>query len=237
MRAIKIVCGCLLAVAIAAVLVQKNAISSLRAENQNLHQRAQQATQLAGENERIAGLRVENQEVELLITANRDLPKLRNEVRQLREQRPEIDRLRRENQRLAASLATGTPPPASLANVEGYVPNEKWTYDLGTPEATIQTWFLAMREGNWQQFNGALSPAMQKQFERQFRNMTDEQRSAELKERPGRIARIPGYQIAAREEIAEDLVVLGIRAALNGEVMKIQLRRYGNEWKIDGDLK
>jgi hypothetical protein len=231
---LRIVCACLLAGAIGAVLVQMKSISGLRAERDNLQQRARETAQLIHENERITHLRAENQQVLGLMNANKDLPKLRNELRQLRDLKREIDGLRLANQRLAVPVQAGALKPNALAGAEGFVPSEKWTYGLGTPEAAIQTWFLAMREGNWQQFAGAFSPDMQKQFERQFRNKTDEQRMAELKENMAGIAGIVGYQIASKEEVQDDIVKLGVRAAVDGEVMIIQLRRHGEEWKIDG---
>lgn len=231
---LRIACACLLAGAIGAVFMQTKSISGLRAKRDNLQQRARETGQLINENERITHLRSENQQVQGLMNANKDLPRLRNEVRHLRDLKREIDGLRLANQRLAATVQAGALKINALASAEGFVPREKWTYGLGTPEAAIQTWFLAMREGNWQQFAGAFSPDMQKQFERQFRNKTDEQRMAELKESMAGMAGITGYQIASREEVQDDIVNLGVRAAVDGEIMEITLRRHGEEWKILG---
>src|SRR5439155_19162487 len=105
-----ILCALLLAGAVTGALVQRSALSRVRADNRQWHEQGIEAQRLAHENANLDQLRKENREVENLRNETRDLHKLRNEVRQLREQKPDLDKLRSENQRLRARTnASGGP--------------------------------------------------------------------------------------------------------------------------------
>ena len=45
---------------------------------------------------------------------------------------------------------------------------------------------------------------------------------------------LKGYRIAEKAAQGDSKVVLGIQAAAGGETLKLPLRRFGSEWKIDG---
>ncbi len=103
-------------------------------------------------------MRADKLEAERLANENRDLPnlrasqpatverggdvellRLRNEVRQLRAQQSETAKLRAANQRAAEELKSGRFTPRRLADMEGAVPREKWSFaGFATPEATVQ---------------------------------------------------------------------------------------------------
>ena len=93
-----ILCALLLAGAVTGALVQRSALSRVRADNRQWHEQGIEAQRLAHENANLDQLRKENREVENLRNETRDLHKLRNEVRQLREQKPAWDKLSAENQ-------------------------------------------------------------------------------------------------------------------------------------------
>src|SRR5437879_1729117 len=144
---LKIISVALLAAAGCGALLQRSALSNVRQENDKLSGESDEVRRLARENAEIERLSAENQEIEKLRLETRDLHKLRNEVHQLRERKPELERLRAENQRLHA--ATQQRSPSSAAAPASLVPKETLSdAGFGSPEATLQTFLWAVREGN-----------------------------------------------------------------------------------------
>jgi hypothetical protein len=251
MALLRIVCGLFLAAALGAVFFQRQAVSKVRQEHENLLQQKEEAARLVRENGGISRLRVDNQELEALRIANQDLLKLRNEVRQLRDGIPEAEKLRQENQRLVSEInlmAEGK--PLRLAQMPDCLAKETWSNaGFATPEAALQTFFWAIREGRFEQIADCFSPEERKRIERQFAQKSDEERKQTFRE----WAEIGGYRIAEKGEPVQDTgydvavrrgfiestppdpetVVLGIQAAAGGAVIKWHLKRFGNEWKIE----
>jgi hypothetical protein len=220
----KIVCGCLLIGVLGTALWQRTAIRQMQNQNDNL--KTEQARQITDTSS--GGDAPQQGAIAALMESNRDLPKLRNEVRQLREQKTEAARLREANRQLAAS-STNT-RPARLSEMRGYAAKESWANaGFARPEATLQTWFAAIRDGNAQQFAECLSPTMQEQLRREAASG----RQAGMTKAMEFLGKIAGYQIAEREQAAEDRVTLGVRAAANGEVLKLSLQKIDGQWKLD----
>src|SRR6266403_6375556 len=90
MAVLKVIGIGFLATALAALVLQRNAISRVRQENESLRQQNEEGARLASENGGIPQLRIENQEMETLKATHQDLLKLRNEVRQLRDHLPQL---------------------------------------------------------------------------------------------------------------------------------------------------
>ena len=125
------------------IVLQKNAVATLRGENQKLQADYAETKTLSREREEAAKLRSDYHEAEELRAANRDLPKLRNEIGQLRRQKADLEALRAENQRLATAPNSKTPAPS----IPIILAKESWTNaGMGSPEAALQTFFWAMRE-------------------------------------------------------------------------------------------
>ena len=243
---------CLVASALAMMFFQRSAISKAREENHAIHQNQEESARLKSENDRISDLRNQNLEIAGLHTANEDLLKLRNEVRQLRGQVPQVANMRAENQRLASeikSMAEGKAP--HLSEMEGYVAKETWSNaGFTTPEAALQTFFWAIREGEFAQFADCLTRDERQRLEKSLaQNPRKEQWLRNLQDKVG-LDRMEGYRIAERERvvevedvpfdskisakqhISEDKVVLGIQAAVGGATIRWDLEQFGSEWKI-----
>src|SRR5207247_2659168 len=126
---------------------QWSAISQLRLENRALREEIQAMAQAAkrdtantqaAQNEELGGLRAAAQEVR----------KLRNEVSQLRAQRSELEPLRDENQRLKTAPIRSVSSAVQITQQPEYFARENWIFaGYATPEATLQSFLWAMREG------------------------------------------------------------------------------------------
>jgi TolA-binding protein len=224
---IRILFGSTLVGAVVVVVLNQNAISRLRLENQTLLAERQEAESLRLENQDIPRLRQESQEAEKLRQDNQELPKLRNDVRQLRRQKEELERLRAENNRLRSSQATAGSQAASMP--PDFIPKSALgDAGLGSPEATVQTFFWAMCQGNLDRLTQcmlagrtALNPGRQQDLESKRRQIVEGMSS------------FAGFRIAERQDISEDEVVLSLQSAVGGTVMPMKLKRVRTEWKLD----
>ncbi|MCI0745686.1 MAG: hypothetical protein L0Y58_09805 [Verrucomicrobia subdivision 3 bacterium] len=234
----KILGACILAGAVATLTMQRNAISTLRAANQELAQKKEEAEKRSRPALQTAAADLSSQEVTALREANKELPKMRNEVRQLREQKRELDRLRAENTRLTVAIQAVPTRPMRLADMEGYVSKDKWTHvGFATPEGTLQSFFSAIRRGDVRAMAECMSPRARANFEREFEGKSEQERQKALEAGMGQIAKVGGYQIAETNQISADRIVLGVRVAAGGELLKLPLARFGNEWKLDEEEK
>jgi hypothetical protein len=165
--------------------------------------------------------------------AQRDLPRLRNEVRQLRDAVGALPRLRDERISLDKQLAQAAAKPkvAGPTPEAGFVMNDFWTFaGFGTPEATLQSFFSAVRDSDVVNVVACLSA------ESGGGAPTDERArrmQAGLMEGLEGFRRIAGYRIAATEAIGDDRVTLKVQAAANGATIDMRFRRIAGEWKMD----
>jgi hypothetical protein len=176
-------------------------------------------------------LRAQAAEADQLKAANKDLPSLRNQVRPLREANAEVEKLRASTQRLALQLQSPILVPKRLTEMEGFVAKEDWVPGgFNTPEAAVQSFFWAMREGDLGALETCLVPSERESLARQaanpagLRKVMDEMRV--------RAARMKGFRIEGRTEEGDAKVVLSLQVAAGGDLMKIPLERIGREWKI-----
>jgi hypothetical protein len=228
----KFFCAGSLAVAAIVSVVQWNSAANLRRENQDLANANREAAHLTRENGQIPRLRAENAEIERLRAETRDLLRLRNEVRQLRDQKPELEKLRAENQRLAGQIKSNSGARQKLADLPDFVSKETWSEaGLATPEATVRTFFSAMRDGNLKRVFECFANGEKIAADLVDPNTgkPDEQKLEGMK----RMMAIKGFRIAERKELAEDRIVLGLQVVTGGEIMPLPLRRIGQEWKLD----
>jgi len=87
------------------ILVQRQTVARLRAENLELRDQSQQLEQLRSENQRLAGLRADMEELDRLRKEVVELHRLRAEVARLRQEREEAAQLQAENVRLKQYVA------------------------------------------------------------------------------------------------------------------------------------
>jgi len=237
MAVLKVIGVGFLAVALVALVFQRNAISRVRQENESLRQQNEEGARLASENGGIPQLRVENQEVEALKAAHQDLLKLRNEVRQLRDHFPQVAKLRQENQRIESEIKMlSEGKPLRLAQMVDYVAKETWSNaGFTTPEAALQTFFWAIREGQFNRIPECFSPQTRQKLELGFVQASEEEKKKSLEG----FTNMGGYRVAETEQAPqgneyvtaaqrasrdtppdENNVIVGIQAAAGGAVMK-----------------
>lgn len=205
---------------LAAIFIQSNARSTLSRENQRLREQWAETKALLQEREEAGKHRADFDEVETLRNSNRELPGLRNEIGRLRRAKTEMETLRAGNERLSTALKSASPAASPAVNL----PKETWIYaGLSSPEATMQSFFWAMREGDLAQLRNCFSPELVEKLKSQsddamrqgFQEMVREMTSLEL---------------VARKNISEDEIILGLKVA--GKEAALPLKRVGSEWKI-----
>jgi hypothetical protein len=216
-----------------AVVWQRVQVMQLQDERAQLAAAQEEAIGLAEQARDLDKLRALLPEAEKLKAANRDLLSLRNQVRQLREAGAEMEKLRAVTQRLAAQLQGPVVVPKSITEMEGFVAKESWVRGgSDTPEAAVQNFFWAIREGDVEAFAACL-PLDEQEGLRQKKGkagLDEVQRGME--EMRAMAARLKGYRVASKTESGEGKVVLGLQVAAGGDLVKIHLERVGQEWRI-----
>ena len=172
------------------------------------------------------------EEIETLQTANADLPKLRNEVRKLREEKRELERLQTENERLAASLKAAPKPSAPpLSEAEGFVLKQTWSRaGFATPEATVQTFFWAIANGDITALAECVTGDARKSMEKEMQRSIAEGKSIEDQFEP--LAKMQGFRIAEKKQLSENKMEISIQAAAGGRAMPMRLQLENGEWKL-----
>lgn len=239
----------LAACVLVAFIWQRKSLAQLHQQNEALLQTKEEAARLALENEELPKLRAASNSGQTGV-ASTDLLRLRNEARQLRAQQSELDRLRAENGRLAAEISSSIAAPQKLSEMEGFVAKESWNnVGFDTPEATVQTFFWAIREGDLARIAECM-PAKDRQYLLRLTEEGHEQeREKTLSEFQG-LTQGSGFRIVNRAEeqglvtragqsIAEGApvpvkVTLGLQAAAGGAVIPIQFSRERDGWKVKG---
>jgi hypothetical protein len=106
-------------------------------------------------------------------------------------------------------------------------PKESWAFrGYASPDAALESWTWAMSKGDKAAMLRSLTPEAQKQWEKLLTGKTESQLKAEGAKAPG------GYTIQKRE-VSGDKAILHISMG-NGAVMKMELRKMGNDWKVAG---
>jgi hypothetical protein len=227
---------------------QRRSLAQLRQQNETLLETKEEAVRLASENEELPKLRAANNSDQTGV-ASTDLLRLRNEARQLRAQLPELGRLRAENGRLAAEISSGIATPQRLSEMEGFVAKESWSNaGFDTPEATVQTFFWAIREGDLARMAECM-PSNRQYLLQLMEPGHEQEREKTLSEFQGltqgsgfRIvnhAEEQGMMTRAGQSITEGTpvparVTLGLQAAAGGAVIPLQLSRERDGWKVKG---
>jgi hypothetical protein len=94
---------------------------------------------------------------------------------------------------------------------------------LGSPEATVQTYFYAM-------FQGDVKRVLQCQANQA--EMTPEQVEDQAASLRRQFANFPGFLIAEQNVISPDEDQIGVQASVGGVIFPIHLIRNGNEWNV-----
>src|SRR4051812_10333551 len=220
-----------LAMVVAAGLWERNSICTVTVENAALRAEQLEAEQLADENRALPGPG-SAQAAALDASANSELLRLRNEVRQLRAQHAELEKLRAVNQQLAEELKSGHFTPRRLADMDGSVPREKWTFaGFATPEAAIQSFFAGLVTGDPEQLIPCMAPQAALDFRKQLAKDPEKVRK-EFAEEFGKLGQASGFRITGSRNLGDNKVELKVQVAADGESMPLPLIRIGDEWKF-----
>jgi hypothetical protein len=215
------------------VSLQHEQIGQLRAENGTLQQAATEANQLKTDLARYAATQTQDAagEIERLRAENRDLLRLRNAVNQLNDARVDYEKVSAENQRLQLAMKSLPKPPTNQNGIESIVIRINDLYDRGlsTPEAAVETFLWAERDGNADELSRCIVP----------------EHARDIREADGGAAgqrqnfgNAVSVEIAARRDVDANTVQLGLQFHLGGEAARdtkfvVTLRLSGGEWRVD----
>lgn len=108
-------------------------------------------------------------------------------------------------------------------------PKESWaSVGYASPDAALESWTLALSKNDTNAMMQSLTPEARQAYERLLAGQTDAQRAEAAKA----AARIPGYTIQKREFIAGDDVIITMSITGTSEVMKMEFKKTGNDWKL-----
>lgn len=214
-----------------ALVWQRNALAGLRVRNQELLAMKAEVDRLTVENEGASVARIAASQ--LTENLGNELLRLRGEVRQLRAQQPQIDRLRAENEGLAAAIRAGASQPQDFSRTEGFLAKESWSNaGFAAADATLKTFFWAIREGDVATLANCLPPKSRQHMLRLTEQGNEEERDRTLEEFR-RLISGAGIRLTEQSSTAEGRATIGIQAVAGGSILKLQLRRYGAEWKLE----
>lgn len=221
-----------LVVVVFAFFFQRRALNEVFLERQRLRADSEAAVRLARENRDIERLRQENREIDGLRTANRDLYKLRNDVHLLRDQVKELAGLRAENERLRAAGARRASNATPSTEARPWLTADQLSFaGHATPEATLQTLFWAVKQGDVESIKKCFTPETQKKMA--------EQPADELRDEMERMSkRIQGIRVAARKVVSGGEIHLGAQINVGDretpDEVAFPFKLVGGEWRLDG---
>ena len=113
------------------------------------------------------------------------------------------------------------------------VPKESWTFTgYATPEAGFQSTIWAASKGHVKTFLTGMSPDEQARMEKEFEGKSESDIAKVLSDNIGKIT---GFRFKSRQEISDSEIVLSIYSDGPNAVEKMKFKKFGNEWKMDGN--
>jgi hypothetical protein len=227
MKTMTLVLAALALAVTTAVLWQQRSLSTLRASSNRGFTNEVSTGKLATTEPML------EQETKALREQTRDLAKLRSEVGRLRATRAELAMARSESARLLEAKQNAAVAPPLPA---GFTSRQQLAHvGFTTPEATVQTFFWALTQGDIETAMQAMSPNSEER--KQFDAMPAEQRAAmagEIKKNgPDKsMERFNNFGVLSREDHSDDLVVLHVGSSLATNTMAMTLQRFGSEWRL-----
>lgn len=230
----RITCAVFLMASVLAFFFQRRALNEVHIERQRSRADAEAAVRLARENREIEKLRQENREIDGLRVANRDLYKLRNEVHLLRDQVKEWAGVRAENERLRVVEGRRASNGAPSAEARPWLTADQLNFaGYATPEATLQTLFWAVKQGDVESIKKCFTPETQKKMA--------EQPADELRGEIERMSkRFQGIRVAARKVVSGGEIHLGAQINVadreTPDEAAFPFKLIGGEWRLDGGM-
>lgn len=165
----------------------------------------------------------------------RELALLRNEIVQLRSQEKEFESARRENAELILAKKTAAMVPRHQAP-PGFVGKEKLSnVGYATPADAVQTFFWAMREGDFDALVASFSPGSRER--QRFEQMSAEQREklrAKLKSsgRDEFVNQLTDVGVRSEEMLSQDSIAVHVGSSLATNTVRMRLQRTPEGWKL-----
>jgi hypothetical protein len=100
-----------------------------------------------------------------------------------------------------------------------------------SPDSALETWTWAMTKGDKTVMLQTLTPEARPQWEKMLAGKTDEQMKAEAAKGAAKLA---GYTVQKRETISADEVVVHFTMIGSDQVLKMDVKKIGSDWKIAG---
>jgi hypothetical protein len=225
----------LVGVAVEGLLMQR-----LQFENRSLRDAADK-TRKGGQQDLSSQLARRNDELKVLRVQVQDLLRVRHELRLLRSATNDLAKLQEENRRLkqattdtnALSAAMPDTVVVATGDAEDFVARQNWTFSgYATPEATLQSWMWALREGDLGAFLDTLMPDDRARFEAQLQrsDRSEEEMSTALKQQGDGLS---GFQILDEDSDADGTIVILARISGNESSRhRFIFTRNGTEWKM-----
>jgi hypothetical protein len=236
---------------LAGIAWQRNTVTRLQKQNETLRPAQEEAVRLELENAELPKLRAMVAEQPQSVGVSPELLRLRNEVRQLRLQRSESDRLKMENERIATEIRSGIASQQKLSEMEGYLAKESWSNaGFDTPEAALQTYFWAMREGNIARFVECL-PKKDRKYMAALTEPGQEQEREQMLSDFRLMTQGAGFRVVEKviqeegfltkgnpptgsEPRVPTKVLMRIQAVAGGAVVPVSFRLDEDGWKVRG---
>jgi hypothetical protein len=226
--------GMLLAGLATILVIQRQTLGRLAQDNAALRPQAEQARQVAAENERLSNLVASAQAATADATAARsELLRLRGEVGLLRRQVKEREARREQNRQVAAGPANSSAADSSNEPASAdYWPKDSWRFQgYGTPEAAMQSQFYAASQGDVTNFLASTTGKMKAMVEADLGGKSE----AEVAEKFHKeMDELQSVRVLDRTNISEG--VAGLSIFFQGTTQKSEsmliLNRIGNEWKL-----
>jgi len=236
--------------ALGGIVKQRSAIAELREQNVILRTTQEEVAKLKSENAALPTIRSSLTNQLSSESNDSELLRLRGEVSRFRVQRAELNRLNEENARLVGKILNGVGQPQKISEMEGFVAKESWVNaGFATPEAALQTFFWAAREGDLTRladcFPGKdgqhLAALNQPELEQERDKMLNDLRQMTSSE---------GFRIVEKVIQAEGFLtrsgepptgsepriptkaLLRVQAVTGGAVWAVSLRLHADGWKL-----
>jgi hypothetical protein len=110
-----------------------------------------------------------------------------------------------------------------------------WAFvGYASPDSALESWTWALAAGNKKVMLQSLTPEAQKEWQRQLAGLTDEQLKAQAAQGAAKQAR---YTIRKRQVVSDVEVVINILMIGSDEVVGMDEKKIGSEWKVAGEKK
>jgi RNA polymerase sigma factor (sigma-70 family) len=205
-------------------ILQDQAQSKIRDQNLSLRRQVDQLAALAAENQGLSNR---------LARAAEPKPLTPAELSELLRLRSEATAQKRELADLQAAAVRTT----NAAAAQTHLTRDAWTFaGYATPEATLQSVWWAQTHKDMKAFLNALAPEQRAQFEKMFAGKTEDEIMAAKADTYAEIQKVQGLRILKTKSVSDDQVAMTVYYDGADNWKNVQMKRFGNEWKISGDF-